>query len=315
MKNKALLLLTAVFILMVTACPTPTDPIEEDDNNNSGGGGTVVDTSDYTSPNIGTLKYVPAGQFQRDATSTNISIITQPYRMSQYEITRQQFFDIMGADPSDATYSSGMSDPVQRVNWYHAIAFCNKLSLEEGLEPVYSVSGITDWAGLAFGSIPTTTSNATWNAATCDWTKNGYRLSTEMEWMWAAMGAEDDYTKAFAGDDGTNSIGDYAVYGYYDNLKNDGQTTTQRSNPVGSKNANELGLYDMSGNVFEWCWDWHGGYPAGEQTDYTGAASGFYRVFRGGSWIDNASFCAVSYRSGNNPYYQNSGSGFRVVRP
>ena len=89
--------------------------------------------NDITSPNIGLLKVVPAGSFQRDSTVTNISTVTTAFRMSEKEITRAQFLDIMGTDPSYAIYSTGTDDPVQTTNWYHAIAFCNKLSIAEGL--------------------------------------------------------------------------------------------------------------------------------------------------------------------------------------
>jgi sulfatase modifying factor 1 len=281
----------------------------------------------YSSVNIGTLKYVPAGTFQRDATATNTSTVSA-FRMSQHEITRAQFLAIMGTDPSNAIYSSGTTDPVQSTNWYHAIAFCNKLSIAEGLTPVYSVSGVTDWTNLPYVSIPTTT-NADWNATTANWAANGYRLPTEMEWMWAAMGATSDrtngytgtgtnttgYQKAFAGSTGSNAIGDYAVFGYYGSET--GRTTTESSNSVGSKTtgANELGLYDMSGNVWEWNWDWSGTYPTGSQTDYRGAASGTYRVLRGGSWTYDASYCTVAIRYICNPNGQGSNIGFRVVRP
>ena len=110
-----------------------------------------------------------------------------------------------------------------------------------------------DWEALAYGSIPTA-SDADWNAATADWDADGYRLPTEMEWMWAAMGADQDaqpgamqdgvnvsgYDKDFAGDDGSNSIDDYAWY-------DDNSSST--THPVGTKLPNELGLHDMSGNV------------------------------------------------------------------
>ena len=91
-----------------------------------------------------TMLLIPAGSFQRDDDERKISVITKPYYMSEYQITRQQFEEIMGEDPSYEDSSSGMSDPVQYVNWYHAIAFCNKLSLKEGLEPVYTVSVISN---------------------------------------------------------------------------------------------------------------------------------------------------------------------------
>lgn len=281
------------------------------------------DQRDYQSPIIGTLKYVPAGRFQRDDTATNISVISQPFRMSQHQITRAQFLAIMGSDPSGTRFSSGTNDPVQMVNWYHVIAFCNKLSLAEGLTPVYAVSGV-NFASLMFTQIPTS-DNEFWNAATANWAANGYRLPTEMEWMWAAMGATQDsqpgamqeginrtgYAKPFAGYNGRNRIRDYAWY-----WENSGNKT----NPVGTQLANELGLHDMSGNVWEWSWDWYAGtWPnyavTGTQTDYRGAASGSYRVIRGGSWDYSATNCTVAYRYGSYPNYQNNAIGFRVVRP
>jgi formylglycine-generating enzyme len=279
---------------------------------------------DINSPNIGLLKVVPAGSFQRDSASTNISVITKPFRMSEKEITRAQILSIMGTDPSHPAYSSGTSDPVQQSNWYHAIAFCNQLSIDEGLTSVYTVNGSTVpdvWDGTTDGTITVPTSNnVIWDAATANWSANGYRLPTEMEWMWAAMGADDDYTKLFAGSNGSNAIGDYAVFGY--SGSETGRTTTERSNPVGSKLPNELGLYDMSGDVWEWNWDWYednGTWPnyviTGTVTDYRGAASGSDRVLRGGSWYNNAPFCSVAYRYFNYPYYQLTDIGFRVVRP
>jgi formylglycine-generating enzyme required for sulfatase activity len=263
---------------------------------------------------------VPAGTFQRDGTFSNTSTVSA-FRMSQNEITRAQFLTIMGTDPSNAACSSGTSDPVQTANWYHAIAFCNKLSLAEALTPVYAVSGISDWAALDYDSIPDT-DNATWNAATAAWDNEGYRLPTEMEWMWAAMGAPADgqdggtnstgYLKAFAGSTGFNAIGDYSVYGY--GSGETGATTTQRSNTVGSKEHNELDLYDMSGNVSEWIWDWKEAYPEGPVTDYRGAASGTGRAVRGGAWLNNASNATVAHRIYGCPFNQIVSDGFRVTR-
>ena len=139
--------------------------------------------------------------------------------MSQYEITRTQFSAIMGTDPSDTTYSSGMSDPVQTVTWYDAVEFCNMLSTAEGLTPVYTITDRVPSSGYPITSATVTPT----------WANTGYRLPTEMEWMWAAMGATSGsgyssptyltgYGKLFAGSDsilangsgGTHVIGDYA---------------------------------------------------------------------------------------------------------
>ncbi|HOX92591.1 MAG TPA: SUMF1/EgtB/PvdO family nonheme iron enzyme [Spirochaetales bacterium] len=269
---------------------------------------------------------MPAGSFQRDATATNISH-QSAFRMSQHEITRAQFAAIMGTDPSNTTDSSGTSDPVQMVNWYQAIAFCNKLSLLEGLQPAYSVKigGTTevDWANLSFASIPTT-SNADWNAATCTWTATGYRLPTEMQWMWAAMGATADRSNGYTGT-GVNTTGytkGYAgsteVAGAQVNMRNYAwysSNSGSKTHPVGTKTANELGIYDLSGNVWEWCWDWYATYPAGESTDYQNSTLATHRVVRGGSWVSLASNCPVAIRHNYIPYGQSIGIGFRVVRP
>ena len=270
-------------------------------------------TLDYESVNLGTLIFVPAGTFQRDATATNLSTVSE-FRMSQYEITRAQWTAVTGwADPSNVTYSGGTSDPVQQVSWYDAIAFCNKLSFAEGLTPVYSVSGV-NFSTLTYAQIPTS-SNTNWNQVTANWAANGYRLPTEMEWMWAAMGADlsnpgvtntTGYAKAFAGSTGSNLIGDYVWY-----TTNSGSKT----HPAGMKLPNELGLYDLSGNVWEWAWDWYAMYPSGTMTDYRGPASGTDRVFRGGSWSGAASGCAVAARSNYYPYSRYYDIGFRVVRP
>ena len=272
---------------------------------------------------------VPAGSFQRDSTPANISTITTPFRMSQYEITRAQFLAVMGVDPSDATYSTGMTDPVQQVSWYAAIAFCNKLSIAEGLTPVYYVEGV-NFSTLTYGAIPTTY-NAAWNAAVATWTNNGYRLPTEMEWMWAAMGATSGsgyagptyltgYGKLFAGNDsilangsgGSHVIGDYAWI--WENTD-----AYMKSHPVGTTggggHANELGLYDMSGNVWEWCWDLYASYPSGTLSDFRGAASGMYRSQRGDSWSSLASNMAVAVRSYGSPHVSWNRLGLRVVRP
>jgi len=274
----------------------------------------ITVTLDYESPYLGTLKYVPGGTFQRDATVTNLSTVSA-FHMSQYEITRAQWTAVTGwADPSDTGSSTGTSDPVQMVSWYDAIAFCNKLSLLEGLTPVYAV-GVVNFTALTYAQIPTA-GDAAWDAATANWAANGYRLPTEMEWMWAAMGADTaapgvtnttGYAKAFAGSTGSNVIDDYAWYS---------ANGLSKTHPTGTKLPNELGLYDLSGNVWEWAWDWYAAsYPVGTRTDTRGPASGTNRVARGGSWVNAASGCTVAYRGNYYPSNRYYGIGLRVVRP
>ncbi len=142
-----------------------------------------------TSAYIGTLVPVAGGTFTLQSGGPNMTEST--FHMSANLITRAQFLAVMGTDPSTTAVSTGTSDPVQMVNWYTAIAFCNKLSLLEGLTPVYSVSSVSNWSTLAYSSIPTA-DDTNWDGATVSSTANGYRLPTEMQYMWAAMGGMSD---------------------------------------------------------------------------------------------------------------------------
>lgn len=256
---------------------------------------------------------VPAGTFQRDVSPTNISEVSA-FGMSSTEITRSQFVVMLNTDPSNTNKSTGLTDPVQCTSWYHAIAFCNKLSLAEGLSPVYTVPGV-DFTTLTYADIPGS-NNTNWNAVTATWTNTGYRLPTEMEWMWAAMGAPADgqtgtnttgYRKLYAGG-GITDVSPIVGFVWFSN------NSLSTTHPTGSKTANEQGLFDMSGNVREWCWDWSFSYPSGNLTNYKGASSGEYRIYRGGSWEDNSPKCAVAYREGEEPNYMLDTVGFRVVR-
>ena len=273
---------------------------------------TVETSQNLESANIGTLIHVPAGTFQRDVTSTNLSTVSA-FRMSRHEITRAQWTAVTGwADPSDVGHSTGTSDPVQTVSKYDAIAFCNKLSLLEGLTPVYAVSGV-DFSTLTYAQIPPN-NNSNWNSPTANWAANGFRLPTEMEWMWAAMGADSanpgavnttGYANAFAGSTGGNPIGDYAWY-----ISN----SSTQSHPVGTKLPTELGFHDLSGNVWEYVWDWYGTFPTGTVTDYRGPASGTSCTGHGGDYSSSPSYCTVAQRAPGSPYQRSILIGFRVVR-
>ena len=227
--------------------------------------------------------------------------------MSDHEVTRGEYKAVMGIDPSEANaYDKAgneltgddnvKNNPVNNISWYDALVYCNTLSIKEGLTPCYAIGGKTHPS--KWGAVPTG-NDSTWNAATCDSKANGYRLPTEAEWEWAARGGGESYTYA-----GSDTIGDVAWY-----IKNTNDTGTR---DVKTKKANAYGLYDMSGNVWEWCWDWCGSISSG--TASTGPASGSTRCLRGGSWLSDAYDARVADRYCSYPYDRHGYYGFRLVR-
>ena len=205
------------------------------------------------------------------------------YRIGETEVTQELWEAVMGAGSNPSNFSSGPEGtevqgkrPVEQVSWYHCIAFCNKLSLKLGLTPCYTVevSGSPiDFDTLAYSAIPTS-NNTDWNDTVLDMSKNGFRLPTEAEWEWAAKGGK-DYKWS-----GTNVESELVSYAWY------GDKDHGKTHEVKKKSPNGYGLYDMSGNVWEWCWDRYSNTtPAGGQTDPQGAGSGASRVIRGGSWF------------------------------
>ena len=128
-----------------------------------------------------------------------------------------------------------------------------------------------------------------------------FRLPTEAEWEFAAKGGNKSQGYTYAG---SNTIGDVAWY--WDN-------SSSKTHEVKGKAPNELGLYDMSGNVWEWCQDWYGSYSSDAQTDPTGAASGYFRLLRGGGWFNSATYCRVADRDGNTPTGRGNYDGFRLA--
>jgi formylglycine-generating enzyme required for sulfatase activity len=280
---------------------------------------------------------IPAGTFimgsptsepNRYSDETQHSVTLSAFSMSKYQVTQAQYQEVMGVgeDRTTTSYGKGDNNPIYYVSWYDAIVFCNKLSIKEGLDPVYSINGSTDPAD--WGAIPTNYYNATWDVAVMNKSKNGYRLPTEAEWEYACRGdypnkATETNTKPFGIGDGTKMVSgmanfyvtnpyDLAKGGHYEDSSATGYVG--KTTEVGSYAANNYGLYDMHGNVWEWCWDWYGSYSSGSQTDPTGAVAGSYRVVRGGYWLIDGQFLRSAYRISSYPYYRSSDIGFRLVR-
>jgi len=258
------------------------------------------------------LMWINSGTFQMDGsdsggTSRSVTL-TNGFYMGKYEVTQAQYKAVMNnANPS---YFGGDNLPVETVRWYDAIVFCNRLSIMEGLTPAYRINGNTnpdDW-----GTVPTS-SNATWDAVEIEADSTGYRLPTEAQWEYACRAGT---TTAFNW--GSNIIN--STQANYDARNVDTYNTVAgtyigRTTEVGSYAPNAWGLYDMHGNVSEWCWDWYGSYVSGAQTDPRGALSGSFRVLRGGSWDYDGQNLRSANRGYSNPDYGYGSIGFRLLRP
>jgi formylglycine-generating enzyme required for sulfatase activity len=262
------------------------------------------------------MNTIPAGTFQMGDMNTNLliqgsgssplhSVTLGAFTISQTLITQEQYQAVMDTNPS--YFKSVKTLPVESVTWYDAVLYCNALSKMEGKDTVYTFSSIIGKPGAGCSGL---------GNLNIDYTKNGYRLPTEAEYEYACRAGNDtndyywgrNYPPITAAD--TLAIDNNAVW--YLNSPN----CTQ---PVATKKPNSWGLYDMSGNVWEWCNDWYGSYSDSSQTNPTGATSGSYRVLRGGTWNDgniysygDDALCAA-YRLYFSPENSGFSSGFRVV--
>ncbi|MDD2230297.1 MAG: SUMF1/EgtB/PvdO family nonheme iron enzyme [Candidatus Cloacimonetes bacterium] len=261
-----------------------------------------VSSATYTIVSIGDFVLVEGGLFNNGTSEVTVS----SFSISNCEVTQAAYLQIMGNNPS--VFNSVPSKPVENVSWYNAIEYCNRLSMNKGFEPCYSYlnSGTdpdlwpTDWS----------VNDTLIVNITCNWSATGYRLPTEMEWMFAAKGGNLTPATNYNKYSGTNSLFQLANYAWY-NANN----VPDGTKAVGTKVSNELGIFDMSGNVWEWVWDyWKSGYSEVPQTNPHVDDNAVYRTLRGGGWLNDADICATSYRGVNTATSHNNYVGFRVCK-
>ncbi len=257
--------------------------------------------------------------------------LTYDFELSRYEITEAEFEGLMGWNAmdtwdSDCTYGCGDDHPMKYISWYDTLAYANQLSLDQGLTPCYVLSNVgceyggnvgTDYmecfdGDATYGGIDSATValNGVSKPQDCE----GYRLPTEAEWEYTIRAGT---TTAFYNGGITNTTTDsnMDLIGWYYGNNGSSGTPTYGTKPVGGKASNAWGLYDMSGNLWEWTWDKYCSDNTGYGDDPDGSTcTGSNRVARGGNWYSTAQYCRSANRSNNSPGYRNNFIGARLAR-
>lgn len=298
------------------------------------------DTQSHTANSVSfDMHFVPAGgpfTMGENVESTIQEVtLTKGFWKGETEVTQGLWEDVWGTtwpgdDPDGSGYGAGADYPAYYVNWFDAVAFCNLLTLADRSLSTDDYVYFSD----ELCTIPYTRTNAAnTDPVYVDWSRTGYRLPTEAEWEYAARyidgtdwnngdhvsgdteyacydpGSGPESGSPLASDD---RIGEYAWWA--GNNSGSSGDPTYGTKEVGQKTANALGLRDMSGNVWESCYDWHAPYSGGSETDPTGPGSGTDTISHGGTWVVSEEFQRCAHRGYHSPTQRNPYRGFRLCR-
>ena len=286
---RKLLVFLIISIILVTSACSKGKETKNDGNNEE-----QEMNDNFVFVTGGTFMNTKSNFYEKDITISDFYI-------SKYEVTQTEWMNVMGSNPSEFI---GDSLPVEMVSWYDVIEYCNKRSIQEGLKPYYNIN--------KKNKDPENKSeydNLKWKV-TINEGANGYRLPTEAEWEYASSGGQmsDGYT--YSGSDEADEVAWYWKNAGDNYLSGDWnwpmiESNNNQTKTVGSKKPNELGLYDMSGNVREWVWEWY---------EDENINAGLYRVVKGGGWIGDIRNNEVSFRGKFEANGFGPDQGFRVSR-